>query len=141
MARGNTFKPLTLELVEEGNFLKDADEALHKAQVKLVQHVLDHGLRSKKGKAEIKMTISLEITDVDDEGSEPEGMYAITTKIDTKLPGRPSRVTGSFAQEDDNGDLVLFVRDTGSTAGNPRQMKLDLTTGPIDVSIDTSEEK
>ena len=52
-------------------------------------------------------------------------------------PARPIKVTASMSGSKKNrkGDNVpvLFVRDTGSTAGNPRQMHIPL---PDPVEID-----
>lgn len=119
MATGNTYVPLTLELIEEGQFKLDLDQALRTAQSQLVEFTERWQDRAVKAKASVEMSIEFEVANVED------GFFSITPKLKVKLPARPGRVTAAMAGEDrKRGELCLFVRDTGSTPGDPTQMHL-----------------
>lgn len=117
MTIGNGLVPLTLELIEEGEFALALNEHLQLAQSDLIEHVEKWGERAGKAKAIVEMTIELECASVDD------GVYAITPKLKLKTPARPPRATAAMSGYDKaQGQAVLFVRQSGSTPGDPRQM-------------------
>jgi len=133
MATGNTFLPLSLELIEEGAFKQALDRYLLKAQGELVEFVELWGERAGKAKAKVEMSIELECQSVED------GIFTITPRLTLKLPARPPRVTAAMGGHDPNAmQHVLFVRDTGSTPGDPTQMHLP-TPDRIDVGVEGEE--
>jgi len=125
MTTGNTFVPLTLELIEEGAFKKALDRHIAEAQAGLVEFVETWGERSGKAKAVIDMTIEIECQSIED------GIYSVTPKLKLKMPARPPRTTAAMSGSQKNPrtgetELCMFVRDTGSTPGDPNQMHLPL---------------
>ena len=117
MATGNSFVPLTLGLIEEGEFLLALNQHMAKAQAALVEHVEHWGERAGKAKAIVEMSIELQCQSVDD------GVFTITPTLKLKLPARPPRPTAAMSGFDPvQKQAVLFVRDGGSTPGDPTQM-------------------
>jgi len=126
MTTGNSFVPLSLELIEEGQFKAALDACLLKAQTALVEHVEQWRERAGKAKAIVEMAIELECQSVED------GVFSITPRLKLKLPARPPRPTAAMSgsQKDPlTGETmpVLFVRATGSTPGDPSQAHLPFT--------------
>ena len=133
MATGNKWVPLTLELIEEGEFKRALDEKLAEAQQILVEHVERWGEKGKGAKAVLKMSVELKCEAVE------EGVFSVSSKLTLDRPGRPIKVTASMSGSEKNGEgdtiPILFVRDSGSTAGNPRQMHIPLPdTEPADTT-------
>lgn len=119
MATGNSFVPLNLDLIEEGDFKAALNAHLAKAQKELVEFVERWGERAGKAKASLEMTIVLECQSVED------GVFSISPTLKLKLPARPCRATAAMSGYDRKAQqAVLFVRDTGSTPGDPTQMHL-----------------
>ncbi|HET99699.1 hypothetical protein LCGC14_0274050 [marine sediment metagenome] len=121
--QGNQFVPLDLGLIEEGAFLASVNRAICKAQDELVRHVEAWGERAGKAKAVIDVSIELKC-----ENPTPgEGFYTITPTLKIKLPARPPKTTSAMAGFDKARDQAcLFVRETGSTEGDPNQMHLPM---------------
>lgn len=134
MTASNQFTPLTLDLIEEGEFRDAIDKAIQVAQHDLASHVAHWGERAGKAKAEVCATIKMECS------SSEDGVYSVEASLKIKAPSRPTRVTAAFSSQLSGGHLGLFVRGTGSTQGDPKQMHLPIPGGPIDVSIDTQKE-
>lgn len=134
MATGNQYVPLTLELIEEGQFREDLDKAIAKAQEQLVQHVEHWQERATKAKAVVEMNLTFEVANVED------GFFSITPNLKVKLPARPGRTTAAMAGYDRKAkQAVLFVRDTGSTPGDPTQMHLPTTVEETEPTNNRSE--
>lgn len=116
MAIGNGLVPLTLGLIEEGEFKLALDEHLLRAQAALIAHIEQWGERAGKAKASVEMTIELECASVDD------GVFSITSRLKLKTPARPPRPTAAMSGYDKvQGQAVLFCRTSGTTPGDPRQ--------------------
>jgi len=118
----STFVELNdLDLIEEGVFMADANNALQKITHGLSDFVAKHGHDAKGAKAELTLKIKLVCKDPDSE------IFAIESKIDQKVPGRPTAVTSAMAEiSPESGRNTLFVRNTGSNADNPRQGRLPM---------------
>lgn len=118
MALGNRFVPLRLSLIEEGELLEAVDEALADMQHRLTEYTQQWGEQAKGAKASLKLEVTLKVT------NPTEAHVEVAGRLATSLPKRPVRVTSAFANRTDEGAYALFVRDSGSTAGDPTQMHL-----------------
>lgn len=127
---GNNFVPLTLELIEEGEFIERVREKFREAQVALIDHVAQFGEEAKKAKAKVDVSIEISVA------SRKDNLFAIKPKVKLETPGHPVRATAAFAVKEagEDGQPMLFVRGSGSTQGDPSQMHLDLP-------IETPEDK
>jgi len=112
------FVPLTLNLIEEGQFLADLDAALAEAQRKLIEFVELEGAKAKKAKSVLKIAIALTAADVEN------AAYTIATEIKTTYPGRLNQVSLAVQEYTDDQQPALFVRASGSDEDSPRQGKL-----------------
>ena len=123
------FLPLRLGLVEEGELLEEFDETFKKVQRNLIEHVKRFRAG---GKASVSLTVSLGVTDVEQE------LFSVETKVSSKLPSRPARMTLATIATDDDGQETLFCRVSGTTAEEPRQGRLCTDDGRA-VDHDTGE--
>jgi hypothetical protein len=117
------FKPLTLEGVEEGTFIDDADQEFAELQKKLIAFVRKHKDKAEKAAAELCMKLTIKCENPDDH------LFSVKSAFSMKLPCRPAAVSAAIADADDEGDDVLFVQSSGSSRGNPRQRKLATQDG------------
>ena len=125
MAFGSTMVPLNLQLIEEGQFLRDADYELRRLASAMAAHVDQHGDAAKKAKGKLTMTVEFSVDRV------KGGVFAVESSISLKLPGRPNDVTAAVATTDRvTGELTLCVRDSGSTPGDPTQCHLSYPKAP-----------
>ena len=116
------WNPLSLEGLEEGQFLEDAQERLELARRTLMRFAAQHGLKAKGAKAKITMSIELEHTD-------PENRtYSVKTSIKTSLPDRPSRSMPAAYDEDHTGRPTLIVQGGRLPRDLPQQG--EMFTGP-----------
>ena len=127
MARGNEFTPLTLDLIEEGSFREAIERALADAQGELVRHVDKWEERAGKAKAEVNISIKFTCE------STKDGVYSIEPTLKVKTPARPPRITAAFGgpltrNGETTGEMALFVRGSGSTAGDPFQTHVPFDT-------------
>lgn len=107
-------EPLSLELVEQGDFLANAEQDLLEAQRALVDHCCRYP--GKGGKAKVVLTINMEM-----KGNSEEGVV-ITTDRDVKRPKAPSRTTVAMADLEQN---QLVVAAAGSRHDHPNQDTFD----------------
>lgn len=112
------FVPLTLNLIEEGQFLEDLEEQLAEGQRKLIQFVEREGAKAKKSKAVLKIEIALSADDPENSA------YTIKTAIKSTWPGRLNQVSLAVQEFTDDSQPALFVRSSGSDEDSPRQGKL-----------------
>lgn len=128
------FSPMSFGLIEEGRLAKSLDEAIAESGRDLIAHVGKYGPDMTKGaKAEVilKVTFTADLP--------AEGEYSVKGKIDTKRPGRPCHTTRAIDEVNDDGEVTLFVRASGSDETTPRQGVLatkdgrgvDVTTGAV----------
>jgi hypothetical protein len=128
------FKPLTLDLVEEGRFQEEIDNALAHLQAEMVRYVKLHGV-DKSEKQQAKLTVGLVLRF---EGPNADD-FSIKGTLQQSIPSRPAVITRAVADVTDDGEPALFVRASGSTSDDPRQQVLatedgrvvDTTTGEV----------
>lgn len=120
MAKGELV-PLTVDLIEEGRFLKELNEAVLNAGHEFARYVERHpGLVKAKGRVAVNIFLDYEAGD--------DGGYDIRTRIDSRLPGRPERASTVVPQEV-AGQMFLCVRKSGSSADSPNQKRLTTDDG------------
>lgn len=111
------FRPLQVELIEEGRFLKELNEQLRKIQTEHVNFVRVHGPDKTKGStSKINASITLKF-----EGGDAGEMFSIKAEMSKKTPIRPAAVTAAIAGEEQDEVPALFVRACGSGKDDPRQ--------------------
>lgn len=127
------FRPLTLNLVEEGRFHDEIDLALAHLQAEMVRYVKQHGVEKSEGaKAQLTVQLSLKF-----EGPNAED-FSIRGTLKQSIPSRPAVITRAVADVKDDGEPALFVRASGSTADSPLQDVLTTEDGRL-VDSDTGE--
>lgn len=119
------FEPMTLAHVEEGHCLKDFENYFAGLQERLELFVAKYGARAVKAKAKITLTLTVEVSAVE----EHETSYKVLSDISTKEPGRPQRMTMALSGESETGRPALVCRASGSSPGNPRQLKMATEDG------------
>lgn len=123
MGQGTQFVPLTVDLIDEGEFQDDFNAELKSLQIALAKFRRQWGEKSKGAKAVLAVKITLSVESHDD------GAYAIKTSIESKIPKRPDTVSLAIEGQDQNDSLALFVRTSGSDRDDPRQSKLATRDG------------
>ena len=104
------FGQVELVNIEQGQFMKDAEQAFQDVTQQLIAH------QKKYGKdAVCKLTLGVKIT-----GS--NGAFVITTDITKTLPKKPAVMTTALAQANQLGEMCLFAQQGGTHAGAPNQM-------------------
>jgi hypothetical protein len=117
------FKPLTLDGLEEGEFVSDANTEFAKLQKQLVAFC--RAFRDKAEKAAAVLTLKLTV-----KCEEPDsGLFSVKSSMCSKLPTRPDGVSVALVAEDSDGEECLFARESGADEGNPRQTKLATKRG------------
>lgn len=125
-----TFRPVTLEMVEEGRLLHDLEEQFRDLQAQLVGYVRQHGEISKGAKAKLALAVTLRVDHVPGDQCQDDATYSITSDIRATLPVRPKRASIAMSAEDDYGQQRLFCRASGTTGGeHPRQRRLTTEDG------------
>jgi len=112
------FKPLTLDLIEEGTLKRDLEEQLENLQRALCVYVEEHGAQAEKAVATLKLTIKIRCESVDDNA------FSVTGKIDKQIPTRPARSTLAIMDHDENERPTLFAQASGTSRTDPKQGKL-----------------
>jgi hypothetical protein len=112
------FEPLSIDNIEEGDFVNEINRTLLDVQHKLAAYREKYGDKSKKATAELVVKIKLRIEEPD------QDLFSIHTSLAPKVPLRPSRVTVATQAFDQDGRQALFVRKSGSDADDPRQGKM-----------------
>lgn len=120
---GKKYAPLALGLIEEGRLAKSLDDEIARGARHLVQHVREYGRDATK-KSKVEVTLKVTISPVGDENG-----YVVAGAISTKTPGRPLHTTMAVHEQEQTGEDVLFVRKTGSSSDDPRQMRLATDDG------------
>lgn len=117
------FVELSLDQIEEGVFLDEANLELMRMQAALLKYIRKYGEDKAAGASgELTMKVNLKAV--------AGGGFAITTKVTTKTPGRPDGTSLAIPGESQTtGEEVLFTRPSGSTTGNPRQRVLATRDG------------
>ena len=118
-----TFEPLTLDLIEEGRFLADAQAAFRRMQTDLIGHRKAHGDAAGGDKATLRIEVTL--------ACDPEVADAYTIRAQTRvaMPPNPACVNRAMAAEDFDATPSLFVARSGATAAPPQQGRLATQDG------------
>lgn len=119
------FIPVTLDLIDEGEFVEGINAELEKATQAITAYCREHGDKAHKAKAKLKIEIEMCVVNAAD------GAYSIKNTIKTEHPGRPSSVSLAVGGEDERGQGTLFVRGSGSDQHHPRQAKLATRDGRV----------
>jgi len=123
---------LSLESIEEGRFMAQANEDLLAVQQHLAKFAEQYGVRAKGAKTKLTLEITLDVMD-------PEsGVYGVKATAKTSQPSRPACLTTAVGGENNDGDPCMYVRPSGSSVGNPRQQKLCTEAGE-ELDPDTGE--
>jgi hypothetical protein len=131
----NPFRALDLRLIEQGQFLKDADVLLRELQDKLYTYCRLHGDKATKN---AKGKLTLEVALVCEKSQNPDFLFTIRATSKISLPGAPPSVSMAIAGEDQDERGALFVRASGSTEDHPSQGVLHTKDGRK-VNPDTGE--
>lgn len=118
------FVALTLEGIEEGRFLRNANFDFAEVMRKLVTHVEKYGPEKADG-AQAELTIKIKVK-FEGRGANDYSVKATTAQ---KLPGRPAFATIAMSADEQDGQKTLWVREAGSSADHPRQQKLATDDG------------
>jgi hypothetical protein len=117
------FSPLSIEKIDEGEFLDDVNAELLRVQDHMERHRQLYGSDSEKAKATLTISVDLVIVEPDD------GAYMIKAKVAHKLPGRPATTSMALSGETQEGRPAVLVRSSGSDADDPRQGKMFTRAG------------
>ena len=117
------FVPLSVMLIDEGEFLGDLDLELQDLQEAVAKFRRVYGEKAKGAKAKLTIDIEIAIEDVDDDA------YSVKTSMKATHPKRPASVSIAMGGETDDGKLALFVRKSGSDKTSPKQGKLATRDG------------
>lgn len=118
------FVPVSIDLLNEGAFLKEVQDEFQAAKDALIAHVDEHGLRIKKATSVVTVEISIDYEDCDGGGA-----YSITTHVKHKRPAPPARGSRVSRLAGDGGEIDLFVQPSGSRDESPMQGRLAQTDG------------
>ena len=123
------FKEVSLDNVEQGEFLKNCEKAFRELQQDILRHVKTtrtNGLAVLSIKVGIKSNVS-----------ENGGSYAIITSIDKIQPKKPAVVTTALAPLNPADGECLFAAQSGTNADSPLQGQLCRENGneiePVEV--------
>ena len=119
------YHPLTLDKIEEGQFLQKANEDLQELQRTMLAYLGEHGEQALKAKGKLTLEISIVIENA------KECMFSIKTTPKMSLPARPPGTSMAIATITQDGEESLFVRETGSDKTTPRQGKFCTDEGRI----------
>jgi hypothetical protein len=110
------YKPLTLELIEEGDYLKAVNNALLELQRQMIVVKREYGAEACKGMVgSLSAKIKIKLEDMG------ERTFSISGEITKSVPIRPKMTTVGLEDDQDSGVPALFVRSTGSSQDDPRQ--------------------
>jgi hypothetical protein len=132
MSEAETYVPLELELIDEGRYLSNVNDALVGLQAGLIEHVKQYQLKAVRAKAVLKAEITLVCIDPE------QGAYACLAQIKTTpapAPPAASMLMSGKGQTDEN---CLLCRKSGSSSDSPRQ-KVFLTETGEKINPETGE--
>lgn len=110
------YKPLSLELIEEGDYLKAINAALLEAQKQLIEVKRTYGAEACAGMvAKITATVKLKVEDMGDR------TFSIAGEIGKSVPFRPKMLTVGIEDDTNGSGPALYVRSSGSSHIDPRQ--------------------
>lgn len=125
-------KPLTIDMIDEGMFVENLNEELKELQRGLLLYARQHGDDADKAVAKLGVQIALKVESASD------GVCSIICQIVPVLPKRPPSVSMAMSGTDDEGNLCLFARASGTDDSDPRQLKLATKDGR-DIDLETGK--
>jgi hypothetical protein len=116
------FAEVTLENVEQGQFLKNCEKQFREMQSDLIKFVKEN---HEDGTATLTIKVGIK-------SSDNGGSYSIVTDIDKKLP-RKKAVTTALPERGEDDDLCLWANIEGTNEDTPLQQQLCKADGsPIE---------
>ncbi len=131
----NIFVPLSIDGINEGEFVDDMNAALLEIQTSLINHVNRYEHKANKAKAQLTVTISLVCLDSNNDS------YACAAQIKKVVPAAPP--SGSLVMsgvDEATGKPCLICKSSGSNRTNPRQLQLCTEAGE-EIDVETGEVK
>jgi len=96
-------------------------DGFSRIQNDLAGHADKWDKRAEGSKASIRIDIELRVENAED------SIFSIHPTVKCTLPQRPKKPTAAMGGVNhQTGELCLFVRDSGSTDGDPKQMHLPM---------------
>lgn len=111
------FAKVTLDGIENGQFMQDAEKSFQELASSLIEHFREH---NKDGEAALSLKVKM---------SQKNGTVSIVTDIVKTLPKKPHVVTTALPERDEDGSLCLFSQSGQTHEGNPNQMVLEQPDG------------
>jgi len=119
------YKPLTLTMIEEGRFNRDANALFNQIQIEHGKFVEKYGEQAEGTVSELTLTVKLQCKNVEDK------LFAIQTTMKKKVPARPAKLTSAIMDSNELNEPMLWGRKSGTTEGNPHQSVLCTQDGEI----------
>jgi len=116
------FKVMTLELISQGNFITSANQDLAKLQREMIAFRKKYGDAAKKAKGTLTLSITIQ-------ADKDEMVYPVTANCKITMPTKPPMVSIAMANETGEGEVDLFVRNSGSSTAHPNQAVLTTADG------------
>lgn len=132
MLKNPTFKPLAINLLNEGELVKRIDAELSKLQGYLMDYALTHKDAAVGTKAKLAVEIVVSV------GDKEAKSFACKANCKLVLPSAPAMVSLAVGAENDKGEKLIFVRASGSDESPPQQRKLCTQSGER-IDLDTGE--
>lgn len=109
--------PLRMSLIEQGDFLGQADVLLAEIQQAALEYAKEHGDKAKNSKTKMTLEITLQCQD-------PKSLhFSIATQLKTSLPSPPASVSHAMGSDTQDEKLALWVQATGSSENQNEQGK------------------
>jgi hypothetical protein len=108
--------PVSIDLLNEGEFLKEVQEQFERAKDALLAHKVTYGERCRKAASTVDVSIHLEY-------DEKTG-YHVVTQTKCKFPAPLPKVSFVKLRHDEDGQLGLFVEPNRVYDENPNQTLL-----------------
>lgn len=119
------YSALSIDLIDEGRFVKEINDATQKAAKGLLEYQRKHGKDRTRG---AKATVTVKVTIAADKETDA---FMVRGDIQEKIPSRPPVIDLAIEECDDAGNDTLFMRKTGGTADSPRQGVLTTREGEV----------
>jgi hypothetical protein len=139
--KASKFVPLTLAGINEGMLLTDVASELSEGQKYLAKFVDDYGSAAYKQEVTITVKIKIKVASVTPatDDTDAHATFAILPSVTKTMPKRPIPVSTAMIGVDEDNQPSLFVRSSGSSGGNPTQLKLSTDDGRTIVDGEVQE--
>lgn len=126
------FVPLNLALVDEGQFLIDAEVNFRQAQSTMIEYAKKHGGLATGSVSVLTLKIKIKCED----GDKTE--FSVKASSSMSVPTQPESVGLALADEEQDGTPALFVRNSGASKTPPAQGIITTRDGRV-VNQETGE--